>query len=77
MKCPHCDKEIEIKFADPCHEPYLDNQPIPVAADGLPGIAVKFDPYGNIVECHDAVFDPKEGKWYGPDADRKNSEMGS
>lgn len=63
MKCPHCDKEIEIKFANPCHVPYN----IPVAKDGLPGIAIS----------HDAVFSPEEGKWYGPDADRMNSEMGS
>jgi hypothetical protein len=22
MKCPHCHKEIEIKFANPAHAPY-------------------------------------------------------
>jgi len=35
MKCPHCGKAIELKIAEPCHEPYLDN--IPIAEDGLPG----------------------------------------
>jgi hypothetical protein len=29
MKCPHCGKAIELKIAEPCHEPY--------AEDGLPG----------------------------------------